>query len=162
DRRQSYGSALILLNTVSHDEDSYHDPYEALLRFAINSTIDGVTMIFSGQELGLRGTVVPPGDSNPASGSPFGYERYETPFFGKPMPAFKTYNSMIPLWLQDPKSGDAEHLSNLYSAIGKARQSSVALRSPNRIFLKQMNGGSNEQIFSVAKFERRNASSKEK
>jgi len=119
-----------------------------------------VTMVFSGQEIGLRGTVVPPGDSNPAAGPPFGYDRYEVPFFGKPIPAFKTYNSMMPLWVQDPKSGDAEHLSNLYAAIGKARGSSAALRSTNRIFLNQNNGAANEQIFSVAKFERRNASPK--
>lgn len=162
ERRRSYGASLVLLNTVSHDEDSYRDPYEALLRFAANSTIDGTTMILSGQELGLRGTVVPPGDSNPAVGPPFGYDRYEIPFFGKPVPAFKTYNSMMPLWSQNPKNGDPEHLSNLYSAIGKARESSAALRSPNRVFLNQKNGAANEQIFSVAKFERRNASPKEK
>jgi hypothetical protein len=161
DRRQSYGSALVLLNTVSHDEDSYRDPYEGLLRYAVNSTIDGVTMILSGQELGLRGTVVPPGDSNPAVGPPFGFDRYEVPFFGKPIPAFKTYNSMMPLWLQDPKTGDPEHLANLYASIGRVRQASAALRSPNRVFLNQKNGAANEQIFSIAKFERRNASPKE-
>ena len=157
-RRQSYGFGLVLLNTVSHDEDSYHDPYEGLIRFAVNSTIDGVTMVSAGQEIGLRGTLVPPGDSNPAFGPPFGYDRYDAPFFGKPIPAFKTYNSMMPLWRQDPKSGDAEHLSNLYAAIGKARQSSPALRSEQRTYLNQKNGAVNEKIFSIAKMQRRNAS----
>lgn len=156
-RRGSYGSALVLLNTSSHDEDTYKDPYEGLLRFAVNSTIDGVTMIFPGQELGLKGTIVPPRDSNPAAGQPFGYDRYDRPFFGKPIPAFKTYNSLMPLWRQDPRSGDAEHLSNLYSAINRAREESPALRSTNRVFLNLQNGTPHNQIFSVAKFEHRNA-----
>ena len=159
-RRLSYGAAMTLLNTVSHDEDSYRDPYEALVRFAINSTMEGVTMIFSGQELGLRGTIVPPGDSVQSAGPPFGYEKYETPFFGKPIPAFKVFNSMMPLWRQNPTSGDTEHLSNLYGAIGKARSTSPALISSERIFLNQMNGAPNERIFSVAKFEKRNTSAK--
>jgi len=157
-RRQAYGSALVLLNTSSHDEDSYKDPYEALMRFAVNSTIDGVTMIFPGQELGLKGTIVPPNDSNPAAGQPFGYDRYDRPFFGKPIPGFKTYDSMMPLWREDPHHGDVEHLTNLYSGINGARQGSRALRSVNRVFLNLQNGTPHNQIFSVAKFERRNAS----
>lgn len=161
ERRQTYGDALVLLNTTSHDEDTYKNPYEGFVRFAVNSTADGVTMIFPGQELGLRGTVVPPGDSNPAMGPPFGYDRYESPFGGKPIPAFKTYNSMMPLWGLSPAAGDAEHLSNLYSAVGLARRRSPALKSVNRAFLNLTNGASNEQIFGIAKFERPNASAKE-
>jgi glycosidase len=161
-RRQAYGDALVLLNTASHDEDIYKNPYDGFARFAVNSAVDGVTMIFPGQELGLRGTVVPPGDSNPAAGPPFGYDRYESPFFGKPIPAFKTYNSMMPLWSLNPSTGDVEHLSNLYSAVGQARRQSPALQSTNRAFLNLMNGASNEQIFGIAKFERRNASPKDK
>jgi len=161
-RRQSYGSALVLLNTVTHDEDSYQNPYDGLLRFAVNNTIDGVTLVAQGQELGLHGTVVPPGDSSTSAGPAFGYDRYDAPFFGKPIPAFKTYNSMMPLWNRDPKSGDAEHLSNLYAGIAKARAESPALRSANRVFLNQKNGSPNEQIFSIAKFERRNASPKDR
>src|SRR5215469_590659 len=162
ERRQAYGEALVLLNTASHDEDTYKNPYDGFARFAVNSTVDGVTMIFPGQELGLRGTVAPPGDSNPAMGPPFGYDRYETPFFGKPIPAFKTYNSMMPLWSLNPSSGDVEHLFNLYAAVGLARQQSPALQSTNRAFLNLTNGSSNEQIFGIAKFERRNASPKDR
>lgn len=156
-RRNSYGFALVLLNTSSHDEDNYQDPWEALLRFAANSTMDGVTMVFPGQELGLRGTIIPPHDSNPDAAQPFGYDRYDRPFFGKPIPGFKTYNSLMPLWRLNPDRGDVEHLTNLYSAIGKARQSSRALRSPNRVFLNLQDNTPHGQIFSVAKFERRNA-----
>lgn len=158
DRRASYGLALVLLNTASHDEDSYRDPYEALLRYAVNATIDGMPMIFSGQELGLRGTIVPPRDSDPAAGPPFGYERYDAPFFGKPVPAFKTYNSMMPLWRLNPKVGPPARLTSLYSGINEARSKSAALRSENRFYLNLRNGTPHEQIFSVAKFERRNAS----
>ena len=157
DRRSSYGAALVLLNTASHDEDTYKNPYEAFLRFAVNSTIDGVPMIFPGQELGLRGTVVPPQDSVADGSAPFGYDRYDAPFFGKPIPAFKAYNSMMPLWRQDPTRGDAEHLTNLYAGVNTARQSGPALRSANRVFLDLKSGAAHPQIFSVAKFERRNA-----
>ena len=155
-RRNSYGSALVLMNTSSHDEDNYENPFEALLRFAVNSTLDGVTMVFPGQELGLRGTIVPPHDSNPGVGRPFGYARYDSPFFGKPIPGFKTYNSVMPLWRLDPAAGDAEHLTNLYSGIGLARRSSGALRSANRVFLNLQDNTPHGQIFSVAKFQRRN------
>ena len=156
-RRNAYGAALVLLNTSSHDEDDYQDPWEALLRFAVNSTIDGVTMIFPGQELALRGTIIPPHDSNPGAGQPFGYERYDRPFFGKPIPGFKTYNSLMPLWRQPAGSGDVEHLTNLYAAINEARKSSRALRSSNRIYLNLQDNTPHGQIFSIAKFERRNA-----
>jgi glycosidase len=156
-RRSSYGNSLVLLNTSSHDEDNYQDPWEALLRFAVNSTNDGVTMLFPGQELGLKGTIIPPHDSNPGAGEPFGYDRYDRPFFGKPIPGFKAYNSLMPLWRLNPSSGDVEHLTNLYSAIGQARQSSRALRSANRFFLNLQDNTPHGQIFSVAKFEKRNA-----
>jgi glycosidase len=156
-RRNSYGAALVLLNTSSHDEDNYLDPWEALLRFAVNSTIDGVTMVFPGQELGLKGTIIPPHDANPGAGQPFGYERYDRPFFGKPVPGFKTYNSLMPLWRLNATSGDVEHLSNLYSAIGVSRQASRALRSRNRVLLNLQDNTPHGQIFSIAKFEQRNA-----
>jgi hypothetical protein len=97
-RRNAYGQALVLLNSSSHDEDHYNDPFEALIRYAVNSTIDGVPLIFPGQELGLSGTVIPPNDTNGGI-TPFGYDRYETNF-GKPIPHFKKYNSLMPLWLK--------------------------------------------------------------
>ena len=96
--RASYHSAVVLLNTSSQDEDNYKDPFQALMRFAVNSSMDGATMIFPGQELGLSGTIIPPSDSVASAGPPFGYERYESGFAGKPIPQFKTFNSMMPLW----------------------------------------------------------------
>ncbi len=159
DRRAAYGQALVLLNSSSHDEDHYNDPWEALIRYAVNSTIDGVPLIFPGQELGLSGTVIPPNDTN--SGIPtFGYDRYETNV-GKPIPHFKKYNSLMPLWLKtQPGQPDYNYglaqLAPVFSGIGQARKFSAALRSPNRFFLNLNNGSVHGQMFSVAKFEARN------
>ena len=52
-RRTAYGQSLILLNNDSHDEQSYSDPFEALIRYMACSTIDGAPMIFYGEELGI-------------------------------------------------------------------------------------------------------------
>jgi glycosidase len=159
-RRNAYGQALVLLNTSSHDEDHYNDPWHALIRHAANSTVDGVPLIFPGQELGLSGAVVPPGDTQSGI-TPFGYDRYETNF-GKPIPHFKKYNSLMPLWLKTT-AGDPSYdyglsqLATVYEGIGQARKFSKALRSSNRHFLNLNDNSPNGQIFSVAKFETRNA-----
>ena len=160
DRRASYGAALVLLNTSSHDEDNYKDPFEGLLRFAVNNTIDGIPLISAGQELGLTGMIVPPQDSVPTAGPPFGYDRYESNF-GKLVPQFKTFNSLMPLWKQAAAGDDtASRLLNLYAMIGQARRGSPALRGPGRFFLNLKDGTPHGQIFSVGKFERLNADPK--
>src|SRR5262249_19180549 len=51
-RFRAYGDAPILLNTSSHDEDNFKDPFEGLLRFAVNSAMYGAPSISAGQELG--------------------------------------------------------------------------------------------------------------
>jgi glycosidase len=159
-RRSAYGQALVLLNTSSHDEDHYKDPWQAAIRYAVNSSIDGVPLIFPGQELGLSGTVVPPGDTQ--AGQPvFGYDRYEVNF-GKPIPHFKKYNSLMPLWLSTTPGGPSfnygnAQLAKVYEGIGQARRFSRALRSSNRYFLNLQDNTPHGHIFSVAKFENRNA-----
>ena len=160
DRRNSYGQALVLLNTSSHDEDHYQDPWHALIRYAANNSVDGVPLVFPGQELGLSGTVVPPSNTN-LSLSPFGYDRYETNS-GKPIPHFKKYNSLMPLWLKttpaDPSYNyGLAQLSKVYEGIGQARRFSSALRSSNRYFLNLNDNSPHGQIFSVAKFDNRNS-----
>ncbi len=159
-RRNSYGQALVLLNTSSHDEDHYQDPWQALVRYAAHNTIDGVPLVFPGQELGLSGAVVPPGDTQSGI-TPFGYDRYEINF-GKPIPHFKKYNSLMPLWLQTTPGHPnynygLSQLAKVYEAIGHARKFSPALRSSNRFFLNLKDNSPQGQIFSVAKFENRNA-----
>lgn len=158
-RRGAYGQALVLLNTSSHDEDHYQDPWQALVRYAANSSVDGVPLVFPGQELGLSGAVVPPGDTQTGI-TPFGYDRYEVNF-GKPIPHFKKFNSLMPLWLKttpgDPSYNyGLSQLSKVYEGIGQARRSSKALRSSNRYFLNLNDNTPHGQIFSVAKFENRN------
>lgn len=140
-RRASYGQGVVLLNTTSHDEDNYSDPWQALLRYAACSTIDGVPMIFPGQELGIS--------------NQYGYDLLEKNL-GKFIPHFKTWNSMMPLWTNTDFGLD--QLSPVYAAIGRARRASPALRSPNRYFLDQLAGGTHQRIFSVAKYETENAS----
>ena len=152
--RSFYGDALILLNTTSQDEDSYRDPYQGALRFAVNSAMYGATLIFPGQELGLAGTIVPPsGASDPSAGAPFGYDRYETdPNFHKPIPQFLTYNSMMPLWRRlDRDGGDAHHLLAFYTAVSRARAQSAALRSKWSAPLGLRGGGTADNIFAVGK-----------
>jgi len=160
DRRNAYGQALVLLNTSSHDEDHYQDPFHALIRHAANSAIDGVPLIFPGQELGLSGTVIPPSDTN-LSFTPFGYDRYETNS-SKPIPHFKKYNSLMPLWLKTQLGHPTYNyglaqLAAVFSGIGQARKFSPALRGSNRFFLNLRNNTPHGQIFSVAKFDVRNA-----
>jgi len=138
-RRTAFGQGLVLLNTVSHDEDNYANPWDAAARYAIFSTNDGAPMLFPGQELGIS--------------TMFGYDLMEKNF-GKYIPHFKTYNSMMPLW-SDTDFGN-DQLFNVYSGINAARSFSPALRSSNRWFI---NGdGSNNQIFSVAKYAQSGAS----
>ena len=56
-RRSAYGQGLVLMNSTSHDEESYADPYQALIRYMVSGTIDGVPMIFYGQEIGISQNV---------------------------------------------------------------------------------------------------------
>jgi hypothetical protein len=152
-RRQAYGDSLVLLNTTSQDEDNYKDPYEAALRFAVNSTGYGATLIFPGQELGLRGTIVPP-NGNPTASQPFGYDRFQINF-GKPIPDFENYNSMMPLWQQlDRNTGDAVHLLAFYAAVSQARRASPALRSGNAWYLNLKSNAPENQIFAVGKVDK--------
>ena len=161
-RRNAYGQALVLLNSSSHDEDHYQDPFQAVIRYAANSSVDGVPLIFPGQELGLSGAVVPPSSDSISGITPFGYDRYEVNF-GKQIPHFKKFNSLMPLWLKT-QGGHASYnyglaqLSAVYSGIGQARKFSAALRSSNRYFLNLKDNTPHGQIFSAAKYETLNAS----
>jgi hypothetical protein len=138
-RRNAYGQGLVLINNVSHDEENYPDPWEALIRYSVASSMDGVPMIFPGQELGIS--------------RDFGYEHYETNF-GKLIPHFKRFNSMTPIW-NDGDFGN-DQLFPVYAGMGAARNFSPALRSSNRWFLD--GDGNNSKIHAIAKYEEANAS----
>jgi glycosidase len=135
-RRQAYGFGLVLLNTQSHDEDSFNSPWHALTNYAAAATHEGAPMIFPGQELGISKF--------------FGYDLMEKNF-GKFIPHFKTYNSMMPLWFDNDFGND--QLYPVYAGINRARMMSPALRAHNRYYIDQTNGNPHPQIFSVAKFE---------
>ena len=74
-RRNAYGQGLVLLNNTSHDERNLSDPWEAVIFSSALGMVDGITMIFPGQELGLS--------------YDYGYTHFETGFEGKSIPHFK-------------------------------------------------------------------------
>ncbi len=136
DRRSAYGQALVLLNSTSHDEENYSDPFQALIRYSVCGTIDGAPMVFYGQELGISRT--------------FGFDLYELNF-GKTIAQFKKYNSLQPIFHN--RANGVDFLWPVYSAINQARAVSPALRGANRYFINQMNGSAQSAIFSAAKYE---------
>jgi hypothetical protein len=138
-RRSSYGQAVVLANTTSHDEENYSDPWQALVRNAAVGMMDSASLIFPGQELGISRA--------------FGFQQYETNF-GKNIAHFKRWNSMMPAWNDSDVGND--QLYPVYSGIQTARRESPALRSPNRWFLD--GDGFNNQIFAAAKYEVADAS----
>jgi hypothetical protein len=161
-RFSAYGGMPVLLNTTSQDEDNYKDPFQAFVRYAVNNTMQGVPMIFPGQELGLTGTIIPPHDSNSRAGPPRGYDRFEGGFSGKPIPHFKKFNSMMPLWSDyNTGRGQAKVLHALYAAVGNARHRSTALKSGQYAFLKPRVGPPPDAIFAVAKVQTRNGDPRE-
>lgn len=137
DRRTSYGQGLVLLNSTSHDEQSFADPWEGVIRSAACGMIGGTTMIFPGQELGISTT--------------YGYDHYENNF-GKQIPHFKRWNSMEPIWTDTDYGND--QLFSVYSGIQTARASSPALKSSNRWFID--GDGSNSKILATMKYEEAN------
>ncbi len=142
-RRNSYGQGLVLLNNVSHDEQSYSDPYAALIRYMACSTIDGAPMIFYGEELGIS--------------TYFGFDRYQLNF-GKTIPQFMDYNSLQPIYSPADRNFGLDQLWPVYAAVNQARQFSPALKSPNRYYLNQSGSEAPQpSIFSVAKYQTANA-----
>lgn len=145
-RRNAYGQALVLANSVSHDEANYADPWQAVVRNAAVGMIDSASLIFPGQELGI--VTDDKGNSDASDDYNYGYQHYEVNF-GKSIPHFKRWNSMMPIW-NDTNFGN-DQLYPVYSGIQTARRSSPALRSPNRWFLD--GDGNNSQILAAAKYE---------
>ena len=144
-RRDDYGLGLVLLNNTSHDEAGYADPWQAFIRYAVGSTIDGAPMIMYGQEIG--------------TGASLSFNHYELNF-GKSIPHFKRYNSMQPQWTawQNNDLG-VRNLMPAYSGVGLAREFSPALRSANRSFLNVVNSlDPDQRIYAVAKWETTGAS----
>ena len=141
ERRSAYGQGLVLLNTTSHDEEGYEDPWQAVVRMAVAGSSDGATMVFYGQELGASRTT--------------GFESYELNF-GKLIPNFKAWNSMMPAWTLTNNS--LSHIYPVIAGINAARQVSPALRSSSRSYLNQVGGATHPWLWAVAKAEQEYAS----
>jgi hypothetical protein len=143
-RRTAYGQSLVLLNNDSHDEQSYADPFEALIRYMACSTIDGAPMTCYGEELGI---------------SPyFGFDQYQLNF-GKTIPNFMVYNDLQPICNPANRNFGLDQLWPVYAAVNQARQFSPALRSSYRYYLNQLGSETPQpSIFSVAKYQTTNAS----
>jgi hypothetical protein len=144
-RRQAYDLSPILLNLTSHDEIyPAHDPYRVFYAYCELAAIDGVPMMFYGQEAGAQNdhnidAWIPNDDHN--------FARYETNF-GKSIPHFKRYNHMLNIW-----NNRDWGLQNLYGRVNAARKSSPALRSQGLYFLSLTGGGYSPAVFAVAKYE---------
>jgi len=137
-RRNSYGQGLVLLNNVSHDEQSYSDPYAALIRYLACGTIDGAPMTFYGEELGIS--------------TYFGFDEYQLNF-GKTIPHFMVFNDLQPIINPANRTYGLDQLFPVYAAVNQARNFSPALRSSNRYYLNQTGSETPQaSIFSVAKY----------
>ena len=130
--RISYGQCLMLWNAASHDAGfHYTDPYQALIRFMVSGTVDGMPHIFYGQDLGTTES--------------FGFSVY-----AGDVPSFYTFNSLAPAITAAVGNLRVDQLYPLYAAVGQARQSSPALQSANRVFLNPTTSQPN--IYAVGKF----------
>jgi glycosidase len=130
--RSGYGQCPMLWNAASHDAGFYYtDPYQALIRFMVGGTIDGLPHIFYGQELGTTES--------------FGFSVYASD-----VPSLYTFNSLEPAYAAAAGNFKVNQLYPLYGAVGRSRQSSPALQSANRIFLNPTTVQPN--IYAVAKF----------
>lgn len=150
-RRQAYDNVVILNNLVSHDEVFPHnDPYRLVYAYAQLSALDGVPMLFYGQEAGAQNDATAYSDSVANFGAidpTMNFASYELNF-GKSIPNFKVFNHMTSIWDADNRDWN---LQDLYGRINWARRLSPALRSPNNYFLSTDTGGYHEHIFAVGK-----------
>ena len=136
--RSSYGACPMMWNAASHDAGFYYtDPYQALIRFMVGGTIDGLPHIFYGQELGTTES--------------FGFSVY-----AGDIPSLYTFNSLQPAITAAAGNLRVDQLYPLYAAVAQARQSSMALQNANRYFLSAAVTQTN--IYAVAKFTATNGS----
>ena len=140
--RNSYGLSMMMWNSTSHDVGGYFsDPFSALIRYLVGSTVDGAPYILYGQEMGT------------ANGT--GFSLYSTNGT-ELVPNIFDFNSLQPAVTAAIGNFRVSQLYPLFAAAGQARQASPALRSANRCFLSPTTVQTN--IYAVAKFAVTNAS----
>jgi len=149
DRRSAYNGGSILLNLTSHDEVlPDNDAWLTATRYGAVSTVDGVPMVFYGQEKGIQ-------NYNTTHTTNDGFKTAHEENFGKYVPHFKQWNKLT-VWEEPPPNSDG--LDQWYGRVNWARLNSPALQSPNRYFLSKNGGGDEAKILAVAKYETANAS----
>lgn len=153
-RKNAFELSPILLNLTSHDEVfPTDDQWSLTYAHAINSVMDGVPMIFYGQEMGAQNSAATYSgrtDFSEGIGAANNFSLYETNF-GKAIPNFKRYNNMTNLW---SPAGWKDSIRSTYARLNKARLNSPALRSQQNYFLADKTlGGWNSDIFAVAKIQ---------
>ncbi|HRZ11098.1 MAG TPA: alpha-amylase family glycosyl hydrolase [Kiritimatiellia bacterium] len=151
-RRTSYGQGLVLLNLTSHDEVlPDNDCWLVASRYGALSTVDGVPMIFYGQEQGIQNY-----NSSDPGGTWYydGFREDHEENFGKYIPHFKKWNQLT-VWSNPPPNSGG--IAEWYGKVNRARRLSPALRSHNRYFLSKVGGGEEARILAVAKYETANA-----
>jgi glycosidase len=152
-RRQAFDNITLLNNLVSHDEVFPHnDVFSIAYAYSQVGALDGIPMLFYGQEAGAQNSKT----GYAASEANFGsintarnFAKYETNF-GKNIPNFKVYNHMANIWNSGTRSWDVQ---TFYGRVNGARKNSPALQSQNVYFLnkKASGGGFNNGIFAVGK-----------
>jgi len=143
DRRAAYDGGAILLNLTSHDEEMpFADPWMTASRYGCNAMIDGLPMLFYGQERGIAPATGTTGGTNQ------GFALFELNF-GKYVVHFKQWNQAT-FWDDPPAFSSG--LDQRYGRVNWARLNSPALRGRNRYFLSRAGGGDNPRILAAAKY----------
>ncbi|NCD32026.1 MAG: hypothetical protein EOL87_01270 [Spartobacteria bacterium] len=145
DRRNAYNGGSVLLNLTGHDEVMPEDDcWMTASRYGCNAMIDGIPMMFYGQEKGI----IPA--TGEVGGRDQGFALYELNF-GKYIVNFKQWNKAT-FWENPPQYSDG--LDQWYGRVNWARLNSPALRSMNRYFLsRKADGNDNPKILATAKYE---------
>ncbi|HPA78138.1 MAG TPA: hypothetical protein PK722_05780 [Kiritimatiellia bacterium] len=155
DRRNAYNGGAVLLNLTSHDEVlPDNDCWLVASRYGAVSTVDGIPMIFYGQEQGIQNY-----NADPSYWYYDGFRTDHEENFGKFIPHFKQWNQLM-VWSNPPPN--AEGLAQWYGRVNWARLNSPALQSQNRYFLSKVGGGEEGRILAVAKYEEPYASPNDK
>src|SRR5690606_10561589 len=114
-------------------------------RYGAISVVEGLPMIFYGQEWGIQ-------KFNPADpdNKNDGFLNWHESNFGKYIPHFKQWNKLT-VWENPPDYSGG--LAQWYGRVNWARHNSPALRSHNRYFLTKVGGGDQSNILAAAKYE---------
>lgn len=145
-RRQAFDNVPVLLDLSCHDEVyPSDDSYRLIYAHSICAAMDGVPMLFYGQEAGAQN------DNNIQAGVTtydHNFNRYEVNF-NKSIPNFKRYNCMSNIWAHRDSN-----VQNIYGRINKARLDSPALMSQQNYFLNRTDTGNKDaDICGIARFE---------